>query len=330
MQATFLLRIEDEDFRGFDLRAASLPEGKAEIRLEAQNRKQILPIKTVLHPSRKLLHERSQEPTLLLSAHIPDELAADLRSAGVSHADLNGRLFVQTPWFLLERSPTHKAYRNPTSGPDVFSHKTSRLVRAFLSHRNREWTQEDLRHHTGVSRGLVSRILTALEGDELVQRSVAATRTTPARYRLADFDRLLDQWKNADQWNERVTIQQVSLLSGSVPEIARTARDALGEKELVFTQWFAAHLRHPYTTPPVVSAYVKNERLLGVPLGRKVATGGNLWLITPKDEGVFLEIQTVQGFQLACDVQIYLDLLQVAQRGPEQAEALRNWDRFAR
>ena len=98
----------------------------------------------------------------------------------------------------------------------------------------------------------------------------------------------------------------------------------------MFTQWFAAALRHPYTDPPVVSAYVRRERLIHSFPARKVSSGGNLWLLAPADDAVFFEPQEVGGYTLASDVQIYLDLLQVGQRGPEQAEALRNWEGFAR
>ncbi len=58
--------------------------------------------------------------------------------------------------------------------------------------------------------------------------------------------------------------------------------------------------------------------------------GGNLWLITPKDGGVFQETQKAGSFNLVSDIQIYLDLLPVGQRGPEQAQALREWEGFAK
>jgi hypothetical protein len=106
---------------------------------------------------------------------------------------------------------------------------------------------------------------------------------------------------------------------------------SIGETKAVFTLWFAAQLRHPYTTPPIISAYVAaGSRLPELKFVRPVQTGGNLWLITPEDEGVFIETQECGGFRLVSDVQIYLDLLQMGQRGPDAAEALRNWDGFAR
>jgi len=51
--------------------------------------------------------------------------------------------------------------------------------------------------------------------------------------------------------------------------------------------------------------------------------------VLPKDEGVFHPTQTVRGFNLVSDVQIYLDLLRAGQRGEEQASELRQWPDFA-
>lgn len=80
----------------------------------------------------------------------------------------------------------------------------------------------------------------------------------------------------------------------------------------------------------MVSAYVNQRRLLDIIPARQVNSGGNLWLILPEDEGVLLGVQESQGFPLVSDVQIYLDLLQVGQRGPETAAELRQWNSFAR
>jgi hypothetical protein len=100
-----------------------------------------------------------------------------------------------------------------------------------------------------------------------------------------------------------------------------------------FTQWTAAWLRHPYTEPVVVSAYVaqlaSDSALESIGL-RPVGDAGKVWLHVPEDEGVFLETQTVKGLPLATDAQSYLDLLKTGLRGPEQAAALRQWEGFCR
>jgi hypothetical protein len=50
----------------------------------------------------------------------------------------------------------------------------------------------------------------------------------------------------------------------------------------------------------------------------------------PRDEGVFQTVRHVDGVPIVCDVQIYLDLLQVGLRGPDQAKALREWEGFCK
>lgn len=330
-----------EEYRGLSVRFSHLSGSNAELRIEAGHQKLIRKVRPILHPSRKLLREGdAQGGDLLVSPHIPESLADDLRQAGISHADLNGRLFVQTPDFLLDRRPTEVSFRNPRTGPDPFSTKASRIVRALLCQRECRFTQEQLTERTEVSRTIVSQVLSRLVEDDWVKQLSSSSPKAPAYYQLADFDRLLDAWAKADNWQGRTTIYQFSVLSNQPEEIAATIRDLFKPKEpapgeparanVVFTQWFAAWLRYPYTIPPVVTAYLPDKRLLDVIPYRRVNTGGNLWLVLPDDNGVFRETYERKGFLLASDVQIYLDLLQVGQRGPDQAAEFRQWEGFAR
>ena len=326
----FLQIVDNEEFYGFSIRAGAGSPEEPELRIEALGQKSILLIVPRLNPSRKLLSQRPELGDIVLCPHIPDLLAEDLRRESINHADLNGRLFIKAPFFLLDRSPKTKCYRNPSTPLNLFTLKPSRLLRALLTHRETTWTQEALAACTQVSRALISQALATLIEEEYVTQLSAGNRHQPATYQLKAFDPLLDAWRAADRWDKRVVIHQYSLLTSDQAELARTVRDGLGADQVCFTQWWAAHLRHPYTTPPLVSAYVKSKRLLDLPLGRKVTSGGNLWLLTPVDEGVFQETQEVDGFTLVSDVQIYLDLLAVSQRGPEQAAELRKWEGFAR
>lgn len=330
----FIERSSEEQFTGFSCRVASVPKG-LEIRVDGKGEKQILPVRPRLHTSRQWLKDVTEgRSTVVLAPHVPEPLAADLRQAGINHADLNGRLFLSTGWALIDRRPAGRRHRGPEAAFDVFAAKTSRLARCLLAHRDQEWTQEELTVRTGLSRGLVSRALAHLTEEEYVRQEAKATRTKPARYRLQSFDRLLDAWQGADRWVERADVHQFSVLTSEVSELAADVRELLrnkdGQSTGVFTQWFAARLRHTYTDSPVVSVYVRNLPETTLRFARPVPNGGNLWFIVPKDEGVFQEVQEVDGFPLACDAQIYLDLQQVGGRGQEQATALRQWEGFAR
>lgn len=316
-----------------EARTITKPDGSVELCLKTNGREQRLRVIPGVAPSRKLLLKEAtsgQTSTLFLAPHFPDSLAADLRRSGINHADLNGRLFIRTPFFLLDRGPRNGRFRNPGPKINPFSLKSSRVVRVLFSHRQGEWSQVELEERTGVSRALISLTLTELINRELVEQTQSGNRDRQGLYRLKDFDRTLDEWKEEDDWRKRTTVHQFSVLAGDLVEIAETAQTKLGSESIYFTQWFAAQYRHPYTTPPLVSAYVKKGSLLKLREARPVDDGGNLWLIEPRDEGVFQETQTVAGFNFVSDVQIYLDLLPMGLRGPDQAEALRAWEGFSK
>ena len=90
---------------------------------------------------------------------------------------------------------------------------------------------------------------------------------------------------------------------------------------------------HPHTTPVVVTAYVKefpDETLIKEKFSDgacRLAAGDCGWCC--QRTKAFHPSQTVRGFELGSDVQIYLDLLRGGLRGEEQAEELRRWPDFA-
>jgi hypothetical protein len=274
----------------------------------------------------RLVERKGSRPLLLIAPHLSDPLASHCRERGINCLDLNGRLWLRAEGLLVERQPTAaNRFRPAIVPPDVFSLKSVRLVRTLLTHPGRVWTHRQLVERTGLSPGLVTRIVKHLINEGLVgvdQRAISLKRP----------DALLEAWAASDDWSRRTTVRQYSLLASDVEEIANQLLKHFPKDEpLVFTQWIAANLRHPYTTPPVVSAYVAvlpDERLERALNARRVPEGGTLWLLVSKDDGVFRETQRVGEFTLACDVQIYLDLLRVGLRGPEQAKALREWSGF--
>lgn len=308
------------------------PETDALLELSLDRRKTIFEVEFKLTPSSRavewLANRPGQRPKLLVAPSLSEVLVQHCRSQGISCLDLNGRQWIRAEGLVVDRQPSEeRRFRPAQLPPNPFQPKSSRLVRALLANPQRRWTQKELRERTGLSPGLVSRLVRHLDNEGLVAQD---ERTLW----LKQPDALLDQWAREDDWSKRTTVRQYSLLVSDLEAVGQSLRKAYPEPErLVFTQWFAANLRHPYTTPPVVSAYVPSfpgeaiERKFGA---RQVPDGGTLWLAVPAEEGVFRETQRVNEFTLACDAQIYLDLLHAGLRGPEQAKALREWEGFGR
>ncbi|MBL7076767.1 MAG: hypothetical protein ISS31_04785 [Kiritimatiellae bacterium] len=262
---------------------------------------------------------------LLVTVQATRPLVEHCKRLGVSCLDLNGRVWLRAKGVLIDREAARGPvrYRTAEVPANLFSLKGSRLARALLSFPGRQWRQNELSEFTGLSQGLLSRLLKHAGKEGWVTGS-------RGDWSVTDADGLLDTWRAADIWKKRVKVRQYSALEGDLTKLAnRVLEHVTGE--IVFTQWFAAGLRFPYADVPIVSAYVAETpdahlaEVLGV---REVSSGGKLWLITPKDVGALQAIRRVDDFPIVCDVQIYLDLLQVGLRGPDQAEALRSWDGF--
>lgn len=273
---------------------------------------------------RALKERDSALPPLLAAPHLPEPLVARCREAGISCLDLNGRLFLRQPGLLVDRQPTTKRFRSADPERELFSGKSSRLARVLLSFPGRAWKQADLADFTECSTALISRLV----------REYARVGWVEGKWgdwTLTKPDALLDAWAAADSWKKRASVRQYSALDRDPNRLARAILDH-SSGSVAFTQWFAAARRFPYTELDVVSVYrtqflrPEESEALGF---REVGQGGRLWVIVPRDKGVFQAIRkTDEGFPLVCDVQIYLDLLQVGLRGPDAAKALREWEGF--
>jgi len=55
---------------------------------------------------------------------------------------------------------------------------------------------------------------------------------------------------------------------------------------------------------------------------KEVTSGANILLLEPYDEGIFYGLQTIDGYKIVSDVQLYLDLKNYKGRGEEAAEFL--------
>lgn len=276
------------------------------------------------------LTAEEKEQTLFVVPRLSSGFLDVCRKHRVSVVDLNGRTFLRAPGLWIERGPLPgRDYRFELEPRNVFVGKSVRIVRALLTDPQRLWSQAEITERTRASSGLVSRIITHLLRQSLLRKVNAR------RFHVTTSSLLLDEWARADEFGRRATTHRFSTLTTDPLQLAKRLRNELTHAPdaplFAFTQWIAAWLRHPYTEPSVVSAYISRlpppEQLERLGL-RPVSDVGRVWLHVPTDEGVFFERRTVENLPLVTDAQIYIDLLKTGLRGPEQAQALREWEGF--
>lgn len=269
-------------------------------------------------------------PPLLVAPELIPRILDFCRQKRLAALDLNGRVYLRAEGLLVDRcNLSGRDFRFALEPRNVFVGKSVRIIRSLLTDRARVWSQGELVKRTKASSGLVSRIVQHLISQGFIEKS------SPRELRVRDPLGLIDAWVKADDFNRRTTAVRYTAFGGSPIEIAQQLASWSKEQSvpLAFTQWIAGWLRHPYTEPVVTSAYVARlpETAILERLGlRPVNDAGKVCLLIPDDEGVFLETQTIKDLPLASDAQIYLDLQKTGLRGPDQANALREWEGFCR
>ena len=317
---------------GVSLRVAFVPPDKFELRIEAGSRKWIMPIFWVPGPiSVQALRQVGALATQYFVAcpRISDYVAEELMAVpGISHGDLNGRLFLQQEDLWILRDPVSDEVRNPPQKASPYSEKASRIPRILLSRPGHAWSQPELQDATATSRGYVSRVLKPLVDAGQVRKQGSGGPGYGFRYQVTDVDGILSDWEQRDAFSRRVGVLEYQVPDSDPERLAARVRDMLEGIPFAFTQWIAAWLRYPRIKPPVVSVYVTPRVLERFQIGKRVAKDGNLCLLVPKDEGVFQGMQTVNGFPLVSDAQMYLDLIGMGPRGLDAARELRAWEGF--
>ncbi len=264
---------------------------------------------------------------LVVAPFISEESAKICTEAGIGYADLAGNARLAFDQVFIETRGSDNPFRERRETRSLFAPRATRVLRVLVQGPLRPWKVKELAESAQVSLGWVSAVR-----QQLLAREWAAEE--PGGFRLTKPGVLLDAWAKSDDWEKRTLTHEYSVLLSDPLELAERLKALLNGVPPVFTQWFAGWLRHPHTTTKIVTAYVKEfpddavikEKLLG----RRVSDGGGgLRLVLPKDQGVRHPAQTVSGFELVSDVQIYLDLLRGGLRGEEQARELRQWPDFA-
>lgn len=174
---------------------------------------------------------------------------------------------------------------------------------------------------TGVDEGFTSRIVAALERDGLVGRDEAG------RVAVLDPDVLLEAWRaDYDFAKHDVIAGHIPARSGD--ELLRKLCTALeaAAVEHAATGLAGAWLVTHFAGFRLVTVFVRAMPPGGLlnRLGfREDPRGANVWLVVPRDEGVFQGAETRDGVQCVHPVQVYLDLKGHPERAPEAAEKLR-------
>jgi len=241
--------------------------------------------------------------------------------AGVNWLDLSGNARISAPGIRVRIEGKPNQYRRRGRPSSAFAPKASRITRWLLMHPERWVTQRDMAQATMMGEGYTSRVVSRLEDQGLI------VRNSEGAVRPRDPDLLLDAWK------EDYDFSKHRILRGHIParsghELLDKVADRLHAEDLRYavTGLAAAWLLTEFAGFRLLTVYasgVPQEDVLRLLSIHPEERGANVWLVTPKDDGVLHGASEYRRMQCVHPVQAYLDLLHHPERAREAATELR-------
>jgi hypothetical protein len=288
----------------------------------------IVPLRMAIEHLRKLSLSVDIQAVPLVCVPFMGEVGrAVCEEAGIGWFDLSGNGRIMGPELHIRVEGRPNRFKAKGRPADIFAPKSSRIARWLIIHPEKSFPQRELARATGMDEGFVSRIVSRMLNEGLIRRDESGNVLAH------DPAALLDAWK------ETYRIQAYKLVRCHI--VARTGEDALQQLAVccqnrgiayAATGLGAAWIYTHFAAFRIASLYLKDIpsdswlKELGF---QEEPRGGNVWLIEPKDEGVFQGAEEVKGIRCVHPVQIYLDLKDHPERSVEAAEQLRkdflNW-----
>ena len=254
---------------------------------------------------------------ILVAPYISPAAIQICREAGIGCMDLSGNVFLSFSNIFIEKSGMLNAFLEARPLKSLFSPKTSRVLRAFLSDPSKGWHVEELSRVADISLGLASKAKQALLAQEWIKEE-------GRRFVLFKPLQLLEEWTGNYTYKKN---RLSSFYSGDSEQALETVLKSECEKgghRYALALFSGARRVAPFVRFPKFFSYVEGPiaDIAEALRLKKVESGANVTLMEPYDAGVFQGLREIGGMNVVSDIQLYLDLRSYGARGEEAARAI--------
>jgi hypothetical protein len=300
---------------------------EAKFKIAVQVKARITP-QTAMSVCERIAKTPNDVIPMVFAPVISPRVAEILGQCGIGYVDQAGNCRIRNirHRLLIDRHGYKSPVRPPKGIVDLFSPKSSRVIRAMLAQPVKGWQVRELavHHDIEVSVGLAAKVK-----QTLVEESYAIEHER--QLYLRDPVGLLENWAKS--------------YSGPAEQIPMFFRGNTEEAEKAVAQWSqdndiafalgglsAAWRLAPEVRYNVAAVYVESHgfdremlrKLESYQGGKPVETGANLLLCCPYDRSVFVgsHRESKNSLPVTSAIQTYLDLNRMGGRGEEAATAV--------
>lgn len=210
----------------------------------------------------------------------------------------------------------------------IFSDKATMVIRAMLQC-DKKWVARDFEKEFSVGRARAATVLSALRRKGFV-KGIRSGRL--AYSMLQNKKSLLAEWLKFYNFELNRAHLYYSPYENVLPRLKDFFKTKKLSAEYALTLHTGANLVTNYVNTPAVYCYLRSRKFNEVSLElrqaldlKELRMGGNFYLIEPYyKNGIFFNNQTLEGYNVVSNLQLYLDLYQFKPRGREHAEYLEN------
>jgi hypothetical protein len=255
---------------------------------------------------------------ILIAPWVSPAAASICQEAGVGYVDLAGNCRLAFGTVHIERTGKPNPFATKRDLRSLYSPKASRILRVLLNDPRRPWKLQTLADEAEVSLGQAHKVKSLLADREWLRQEAEGIL-------LSNPSELLAEWVSSYSHRKNEThLHYIQETPGKTEENLTAVCLRLGIRHALAA--FSAAARYaPFVRYQRVYAYVQEGRIeeLVQSLQLKEApTGANLVLWIPYDDGVWYGTREFAGTQVTSDIQTYLDLQSVHERGVEAAHFL--------
>lgn len=258
---------------------------------------------------------------IFVAPYITSETGKMLLMSKISYMDLSGNCFIFANNVIISSTGKPNKFKEVKERKEYFTKSSigaSSVIRTMLQEPNKKWLVKELANKSGKSIGMTSNVKTFLSEHGWLEEKKRL-------FSIINTHELLRTW--AEQYNSQETIAYQFYSLDSVPEIEKqiTNWNKKHEGSSLLGLFSAAARYAPTVRYNKVYAYVLSKDLGSFVQDlslKKVETGGNVIIYIPNNEAVFIDNRIINNDYVTSPVQTILDLLGVAGRGEEAAEAI--------
>ncbi len=254
---------------------------------------------------------------IFMAPYISGETAEICLQDGIGSIDFAGNCRIFFDHVFLEKKGNPNPYTQKRVLHTLFSPAASRILRVMITQPKKKWKIKEMASEAKVSVGLVANVRKLLLDREWISAEWG-------NFTLEKPDLLLVEWANNYNFRKNRIFTYYTL--ENPPGLESLIAKVCHQKSIRYalTGFSAAARLAPAVRYNRSMIYVEaiTEELIHEFSIKPAASGANVFLLVPFDEGVFHHRIKVDKIFLVTPVQAYLDLIGYRGRGEESAKVL--------